>query len=72
MPYFVFRINNHRDYLCLESFASYPEARDAVRSQRRMNDAPGLVEFRMIFAGSQGEGETLLRTRRERTPSEDD
>jgi hypothetical protein len=72
MPYFVFRINSHRDYLCLENFTSYRDARDAVRAHRRMNDAPGVVDFRMIFATSQDEGEALLRARRERTPSEDD
>lgn len=72
MPYFVFQINNHREYLCLGSFETYREARNDVRGRRSESESSGVVEFRMIFAGTEPEGEALLKTRREKIPSEDD
>ena len=72
MPYFVFKINNHREYHCLESFDSYREARTSVRARRQDHCEHGVVEYRMVFADSESQGQALLRQRRERTPSEDD
>lgn len=72
MPYFVFRVDNHREYHCLGNFDTYREARDNVRARRRGQESTTIVDYRMIFAQSEVEGESLLRTRRERTPSEDD
>lgn len=72
MPYFVFKINNHREYLCLGGFDTYREARDDVRARRSEAESRGVIEFRMIFAATESEGEALLKTRREKIPSEDD
>lgn len=72
MPYFVFQINNHREYSCLGKYDAYRQARDDVRARRAQPPSTGVVDFRMIFADNEVEGESLLRTRREKTPSEDD
>ena len=71
MPYFVFRIDNHREYRCLGTFDTYPGARADVRTRRREQAPSKVVDYRMIFAHSEAEGESLLRTRREKNPSED-
>jgi hypothetical protein len=71
MPYFVFRINNHREYRCLGQHETYRQARDDVRAKRRDQPASGVVDYRMIFASAEREAEFLLRTRRDKTPSED-
>ena len=72
MHYFVFQINNHREYRCLEQFSNYRDARVHVRNLRESAEEPGIVEFKMVFAENEAEASDLLRTRRERTPSEDD
>jgi hypothetical protein len=72
MPYFVFKINNHREYSCQGVYDAYRDARSIVRTQRRGESEVGVVDYRMVFASSEAEAEALLRTRRDRTPSEDD
>ncbi|KAA3631155.1 MAG: hypothetical protein DWQ08_05185 [Proteobacteria bacterium] len=72
MPYFVFQINNHREYLCVSRFDAYRPARDDVRSRRAGSETRGVVDYRLVFAETESEGESLLRTTRERVPSDDD
>jgi hypothetical protein len=72
MPYFVFKINNHREYDCLGEYEAYRDARMAVRERRRDQPERGLIEYRMVFAESAPQAEALLRAPRERIPSEDD
>ncbi len=72
MPYFVFRINNHREYRCLEQYDDYRSARHAVRAFRQSDEAASVVEYRLVFADDAAHGESLLRTPRERILREDD
>ncbi|GJL82297.1 MAG: hypothetical protein DHS20C01_19310 [marine bacterium B5-7] len=71
MPYFVFQINNHREYHCLGHHDDYREARGQVRLQR-LDESSDIIEYKMVFANDEEHAEVLLRTRRERIPSEDD
>jgi hypothetical protein len=72
MPYFVYQINNQREYLYIEHHAAYREARQSVRRLRESFQGSGKVEFRMVFAADEAEALDLLRAPRERVPSEDD
>lgn len=72
VPYFIFRIDNHREYRCLAQFDAYRDARRDVRTRRTGIGDDSPTAFRMIFADDAGHGELLLRARRERPPAGDD
>ena len=71
MPYFIYQIQDGRR-VYLDAFNTYPEARDQVRQLRAQqaeqpspHDNPDNIQFRLIYADSQEEAETLLGTKRE-------
>jgi hypothetical protein len=72
MPYFVYKIAPPRILTYVDTKQQYQEARALVRGLRQ--EAPGEagIEYRLIFAKSQGEAEKLLSTPRdERVIGED-
>lgn len=75
MPYFVYRILEQDDKKELEhidTFTKYQEAKQVVRSKRSEKAADDPADYRMIFAKSEIEAETLLKTPRdERVIGED-
>ncbi|MGD2117772.1 MAG: hypothetical protein PVG66_05390 [Chromatiales bacterium] len=75
MPYFVYRItenDNVKHLEHIETFSKYQEAKQLVRSQRAEKAADDSGDYRMIFAKSEIEAETLLKAPRdERVIGED-
>ncbi len=70
MPYFIFRINNHREYMCMEQHASYRGAKTNVRKLRAdTSDTAGVANFRMVFAENETDAEHLLKAKKEQAPS---
>ena len=68
MPYFVYRITEKDNLKTLEhidTFSKYQEAKQVVRSKRAEKDAADDGDYRMIFAKSEIEAETLLKAPRE-------
>ena len=72
MPYFVFRLTGPRSLEREGVFASYREARSAVREMRRALDRDDPVTVRMVFAASEAQAERLLTERREPRPLGED
>ncbi|MFT7532286.1 MAG: hypothetical protein ACI9FD_003314 [Gammaproteobacteria bacterium] len=72
MPYFIFQINNHREYLLKGEFEAYQDARQKIRMIRSEKlQEQSNVDHRMIFSQTSLEGQELLRKKREKQPSED-
>ena len=75
MPYFVYRIiekDKLKELEHLDTFTKYQEAKQAVRSRRSEKVADDPADYRMIFAKSEIEAETLLKAPRdERVIGED-
>jgi hypothetical protein len=72
MPYFVYRIAPPRRLEYVDVFESYRDARVAVRRCREQEPQETGNEYRLIFAGQQGEAEKLLSIPRdERVIGED-
>lgn len=68
MPYFVYRIiekENQKELEHIETFAKYQEAKQVVRGKRADKAADDPADYRMIFAKSETEAETLLKAPRE-------
>lgn len=68
MPYFVYRItekDNQKELEHLETFTKYQDAKQVVRSKRADKAADDPADYRMIFAKSDVEAETLLKAPRE-------
>ena len=69
MPYFVYRITENDDNVKqlehIETFSKYQEAKQVVRGKRAEKAADDHGDYRMIFAKSQIEAETLLKAPRE-------
>lgn len=65
MPYFVYRITPPRTLEHIETFASFKEARNLVRTRRAEMEPGGESTVRMIFAKDQIEAEKLLLAPRE-------
>ncbi len=72
MPYFIYRISPQRFLTYINEFAHYHEARDTARRMRQEQAPADVDTIKIIFATNRREAETLLKTRRERQPSEDD
>lgn len=72
MPYFVYSISADKELELLESFDAYREAKQAATTMRLKSAAEENRLVRIIFAQDTAEAEELLRTKRERRPSEDD
>ncbi len=72
MSYYIYRISPHRALTYVEAFEEYKQARQLARQMRRDQSAGDSDDIRMVFAKDRTEAESLLRTRRERQPSEDD
>lgn len=72
MPYFIYRISPQRFLTYINEFAHYQEARDTARRMRQEQTRDDLDTIKIIFAKDRLEAEMLLKTRRERQPSEDD
>lgn len=72
MPYFVYRIEESRKLLHIDTKDNYREARSLVRELRAAEDKSALESIRMIFANNQAEAEKLLLAPRdERVIGED-
>jgi hypothetical protein len=72
MPYFVYKITPPLTLSYLDTKEKYKDARAMVRELRQEQTSGADVEFRMVFAKSQGEAEKLLSTPRdERVIGED-
>lgn len=68
MPYFVYRIteqDNKKELEHLETHDNYKQAKQQVRSIRADKAADDDADYRMIFAKSEVEAETLLKAPRE-------
>ena len=72
MPYFVYRMRPPRAREKAGVFASYREARAAVREMRRALDRDDPATARMVFAAGEAEAERLLAERREPRPLGED
>ena len=72
MPYFVFRLRRPRSPEPAGVFASYREARSAVREMRRALDRDDPATVRMVFAAGEAQAERLLTERREPRPLGED
>ena len=72
MPYFVYSISADKELELLKSFDTYREAKQAVTAMRVELSAKENRLVRIVFAQDPAEAEELLKTKRERQPSEDD
>ena len=72
MPYFAYRLRGPRSLEKAGVFASYREARSAVREMRRALDRDDPTVVRMIFAADEAQAERLLTERREPRPLGED
>lgn len=72
MPYFIYRISPQRLLTYVDEFAHYRKARDTARHMRRERTRDDLETIKIVFAKDRSEAEILLKTHRERQPSEDD
>lgn len=72
MPYFIYRISPERKLNLLDSFDRYPDAKQAATALRIAQGPDDTGTVKIIFAKDAEEAEQLLRTERERQPSEDD
>ncbi len=72
MPYFVYNISANKELKLLKSFDSYRDAKEAATTIRMESPAKDNRIVRIVFAQDPVEAEELLKTKRERQPSEDD
>lgn len=72
MPYFVYSILADTKLELIKSFDTYQEAKQAATAMRLGSPAEENRLVRIIFAQDPTEAEELLRTKRQRQPSEDD
>ena len=72
MPYFVYSVAADSKLELIRSFDSYREAKQAATAARLKPSVNESRLVRIIFAQDPVEAEELLRTKRERQPSEDD
>jgi hypothetical protein len=72
MPYFIYRISPQRFLTYVNEFAHYREARHTARQMRQEQPQDDLDTVKIIFAKDRGDAESVLKTPRERKPSEDD
>jgi hypothetical protein len=66
MPFYIFKISPDQTIEYLDEKDKYRAARDVVRSLRAAQQEDDSASYRMVFANSVGQGETLL------APSNDD
>lgn len=72
MPYFVYKISPPLRLTHIETIDQYKYARALVRRLRQEQSPNDACQYRMVFANSQGEAETLLsRPRDDRIIGED-
>ncbi|MDH3672783.1 MAG: hypothetical protein OES46_16775 [Gammaproteobacteria bacterium] len=72
MPYFIYRISPARKLDLVDSFDSYRDAKRAATALRIAQEPDDACTVKIVFAKDSAEAEQLLRTERERPPSEDD
>jgi hypothetical protein len=72
MPYFIYRISPERKLDLVDSFDSYRDAKQAVTALRVAQEPDDVCTVKVVFAKDSAEAEQLLKTKRERQPSEDD
>lgn len=72
MRYFLYSVSPRKELELLQSFDTYGEAKRAAVAARVAQAAHEKRIVKIIFAQDTAEAEQLLRTRRERQPSEDD
>lgn len=72
MPYFIYRVSPQRFVRYVTEFETYQDARESARNLRAGQDRDDTDTIKIVFAKDQSEAEVLLKTRRERKPSEDD
>ena len=72
MPYFIYRLRRPHSPEKAGVFASYREARSAVREMRRALDHDDPATVRMVFASGEAHAERLLTERREPRPLGED
>ena len=72
MPYYVYSIAADTKPELIKSFDAYQEAKQAATAMRLESPAEENLLVRIIFAQDPSEAEELLKTKRERQPSEDD
>ncbi|MCU7906263.1 MAG: decarboxylase [Candidatus Thiodiazotropha sp. (ex Epidulcina cf. delphinae)] len=60
MPFFIFKISADNKIEYLDEEEKYRLAREKVRNLRATHATDNGVNYRMIFANSVGQGETLL------------
>lgn len=68
MPYFVYSViekEKTKELQLIETFTKYQEAKKIVRNNRSEKAKDDPAEYRMIFAKSEVEAETLLKAPRE-------
>jgi hypothetical protein len=66
MPFFIFKVSADQSLEFLDEEEKYKPAREKVRSLRADHQEQDGVTYRMVFAKTIGQGETLL------TPSNTD
>jgi hypothetical protein len=66
MPFFIFKVTADQSLEYLDEEEKYKPAREKVRSLRAAHQGEDGVTYRMVFAKTIGQGETLL------TPSNTD
>ena len=73
MPFFIFKISADQTIEYLDEMEKYRPARDKVRSLRAAHQADDGTSYRMVFAKSVGQGETLISptTREEKIIGDD-
>ena len=60
MPYFIFKISSDQNLEYLDEMEKYQSAREKVRNLRAAHQEDDGTTYRMVFAKSVGQGETLL------------
>ena len=60
MPFFIFKISADQSIEYLDEMDKYRPAREKVRSLRAAQQTDDGTRYRMVFAKSVGQGETLL------------
>ncbi len=65
MPFFVYRITGERQLEQLDVFDKYQDAKKLVRERRAHADDADVATYRMMFAKSALEAETLLTAPRD-------
>ncbi len=72
MPYYLYSITADKEPELLQAFDGYRQAKQAATAMRVELPAGENRLVRIIFAQDPSEAVELLKTKRERQPSEDD